>query len=237
MTATERIRKLHGHAENLLDAFRGLRFNIAMLEPLIEDEDLKTQLSSGNRKAGFAALRQTLFLACALDVAKLCFDKDGRTPSIANVMMALSDPAVVTALRDQNTRFDVPREAGDADSETELEAYENSERETLGRKFDETLRQLQSEWRALESSPLKTAFSTLRDKYTAHLELRFVNGSYQPIDIAALGLKWTDPGNVARAMEPLVLGIGLLVRDSDFDMSGAVKQFQQISAGFWSTAS
>jgi hypothetical protein len=152
-------------------------------------------------------------------------------------MKVLEDADVLTELRDLRTQFNIPRDPGAAGFEAGLADWEKSERETLGSRFDEVWLQMQSDWRILESSQLKSAFATLRDKYTAHLELRFVDGAYQPIDITLLGLKWRDPGEVARAMDSIVMGIGFLVRGSDFDMSTAMQQFQRMSTGFWSNPS
>src|SRR5438445_236995 len=118
MTTDQRIHKLQDHAEALLDAYRGLRMNYALLELLLPNRDLTARLGSGLGREGFLALRQTLFLSCGLDVAKLSLDRDPRTPSLTNLMAALGETDVVTNLRDRATRFTVPREPGDANDES-----------------------------------------------------------------------------------------------------------------------
>src|SRR2546429_3536878 len=109
MILDDRIRKLQGHAQGLLDGYRGLRMNFALLEPLLQSGDLAAPLRSGPRREGFLALRQTLFLACGLDVAKLSLDRDPRTPSLRNLTDALGQADVVTNLRERATRFTIPR--------------------------------------------------------------------------------------------------------------------------------
>src|SRR5438552_2803502 len=165
MNTDTQIHRLQGHAEGLLDAYRGLRMNFALLGPLLPSGALTARLGSGLGREGFLAMRQILFLSCGLDVAKLCLDKDPRTPSLTNLIDALRDADLVTKLRDRATSFSVGRESGDANEERELRQFEQTERDDLGRVFDETLSRLQGDWHTFEASHTLQAFRTLRDKY------------------------------------------------------------------------
>src|SRR5687768_9431336 len=96
-----RLQKVTGHAQLLLDAFLGLRLNYGLLKPLVADPDEHLALPSrGQLHTGISAIRTTLFFACVLDVVKLAWDEDDRTPSLVNLVGALRDPALLKQLRE-----------------------------------------------------------------------------------------------------------------------------------------
>lgn len=234
MNIDERVRKVEGHTAALLDAYRGLRQTFALLEPLLPGAVVSEALSQGPTGEGLEALRQTLFLACALDVAKLCLDGDARAPSIAKLVDALKSPDLVDTLRSRSTQYRLPRDADDGSDEASLCEFERKEAEARARAFDERLALLSTRWADLEErlAPL----AVLRDKYVAHLELSCIDGAYAPIDLARLGLKWSDLGAAIAAMEPLVADLGAIIRSVSFDMSGAVQHFEQVRDSFWARA-
>lgn len=234
MSTAERVNKLDGHAAALLDSYRGLRQTFALLEPLLPSASVSQALGNGPSHEGLSALRQSLFLACALDVTKLCLDTDVRTPSVANLLKALDEPDVVEFLRSRAAQYCLPRDPGDKAYDASLDEIERREREARAKAFDDRLAAVRAGWTGLETS-LKS-FATMRDKYIAHLELRCSNGVYAPIDLAALGLKWSDLGEAIAAMEPLVAGLSAVIRSADFDMSAAVRHFEKVRDNFWSWA-
>ena len=232
---TQRIAKVVGHAEHLLDGFLGLRMNFALLAPLLEDNAITRRLVAGTRREGFEALRYTLFSSCALDVVKLALDEDRdkrRTPSIQNLMIALSDPPLVEALKIKYSRHPLPRRAGDEDKEDLLKQVDKEHERELGDRFDAFLRETRDEWDALQGCSWCDGFKALRDKHTAHLELRLVDGNYKTLDIAGLGLKWSDVGDAVSRMTPIVWKLNVLTR-ADFAMASAVEQFRESGEQFW----
>src|SRR2546422_7407355 len=104
----QRIGKLKGHAEHLLDLFRRLRARFAFLEPMLFDSDVVATHSQGRKGHGFGVIRDTLLYACVQDIANLTTDKDHRTPSIAKIMADLEDPAILARLRDDFSSWSLP---------------------------------------------------------------------------------------------------------------------------------
>ena len=94
-TRVERIEALSGH---LLDGFLALRERYALLDPMLFNQSVAAARGSGMQSRGFLALRQTLFFACAQDIANLTADTDARAPSIPNITKALRDDALVAQL-------------------------------------------------------------------------------------------------------------------------------------------
>lgn len=231
----ERVAKVVGHAEHLLDGYLGLRMNYELLAPLLTDNALTRRLGAGGRREGFEALRYTLFSSCALDVVKLALDQDKekrRTPSIKNLMTGLSDPGVVAALKARYSRHPMPRKPGDEAWEDALKQIDAEHERELGDRFDAFLQEARDEWAALEACSWCDGFTTLRDKHTAHLQLGLVNEKYETINIGNLGLKWDDVGDAVLRMEPIVWKLNVLTR-SDFAMKHAVEQFRDSGVEFW----
>ncbi len=79
-------------------------------------------------------------------------------------------------------------------------------------------------------------FRTIRDKLTAHTEIRFVADKYQPIDIGELGIQWGDLKTVMSEMQVCVELIGLIVRNAGFAWEMLDEQLTEASRGFWSDA-
>jgi len=103
-----KIEKLEAHASHLLDIFIGLREKFAMLEPMLFDKTVVHANGSGAQQRGFLILRHSLFLSCAQDIAKLCYDRDERTPSIHKIVEALGDTTLRKTLADRYAAFVSP---------------------------------------------------------------------------------------------------------------------------------
>lgn len=130
--------KLKAHAEHLLDLFLGLRGRFAMLEPMLFDRSVIDQWGSGKRAHGFRILANTLLHTCILDIAKIALDKDKRTPSVAQLVAALEDPAMVAELREEFAIWNLaPISGEDPDVIALLQAAERREEDQRRTQFDE----------------------------------------------------------------------------------------------------
>src|SRR6266571_2219637 len=99
--APTRHEKVTAHAAHLLDAFLGLRGKYAMLEPMLFDGATIARWGAGKRSHGFQIIQGALLMSCVLDVGKLTFDKDERTPSLVRLESALGDEHLLDVLREE----------------------------------------------------------------------------------------------------------------------------------------
>jgi len=76
-------------------------------------------------------------------------------------------------------------------------------------------------------------FLTIRDKISAHTEVRYVADKYQFVDIASLGIKWGDMRADIETMQRLVELVGLLIRNAGFAWDMLDEQLETASAAFW----
>lgn len=220
----------------MLDAFIQLRQRYAILEPMLFDKTVVATHGSGKKTRGFSVLKHSLFLSCAQDIAKLTIDNDPRTPSLSNNIRALNDNSLRITLRERFAVWKIPMVEERADPEI-LEALRRMElREEAQRRaqFDELYCEATTLWAALSTSSTIESFKTIRDKVSAHTEVRLVADKYQFVDIGTLGIKWGDIRVTIAQMQRLVEIIGLLIRNSGFAWDSLDDQLKHASDGFWS---
>lgn len=207
-----------------------------MLQPLLFEQGVVDAWGKREKHRGFVVLRNSLFLTCAQDIAKITCDEDPRTPSIRNLMLGLSDEKVRAALRDRFKQWRIPV----ADSEVEdtelieafrrLEQVEEAERSA---QFESLYAEALIAWASLSSDPAITAFRTVRDKVTAHSELKYHVDKYQPMDIGTLGIRWGDLRMCMERMQRLIEIIGMIVRTSSFAWDSLDEQLSRSARNFW----
>ena len=229
------IEKLEAHASHLLDAFIGLRERYAMLDPMLFQEEVSTQRGSGQQARGFIILRLSLFLSCVQDIAKLSLDEDKRTPSLYNLVAALTDEALREKLRERFSRWKIPSVEEESDPEivAALRRIEEREEEELRAQFDELYSETMALWARLSTNAAMKGFLTIRDRVSAHTEVRYVADKYQFVDIATLGIKWGDLKANIETMQRLVELVGLLIRNAGFAWDMLDEQLSKASADFW----
>ncbi|TAM48034.1 MAG: hypothetical protein EPN61_03990 [Burkholderiaceae bacterium] len=229
------IEKLEAHAGHLLDAFIRLREKYAMLEPMLFDPNTNKNRGSREQARGFQILRNSLFLSCAQDIAKLTLDADKRTPSIRNLVGALDEVALVAELEERYAIWVIPSVEEETDPEIAAALKRMEERERLERReqFREHLVNLRDLLVKLSSAPAMTGFLTVRDKVSAHTEVRFVADKYQLVDIGTLGIKWRDLRASIESMQQLVELIGFIVRNAGFAWESLDHQLSKASQSFW----
>lgn len=229
------IEKLEAHASHLLDAFIKLRQRYSILEPMLLDKTVVATLGSGKRAAGFRILKDSLFLSCAQDIAKLTLDDDTRTPSLKNIIRALADDALRLPLRKQFAAWEIPQEEDETEPEIleALRRIELREEAQRGAQFDDLYCEATDLWSALADSSTIKSFRTIRDKVSAHTEVHLVVDKYQLVDIGTLGIKWGDMKATLEQMQRLVEIIGMLIRNAGFAWESFDEQLKRASMGLW----
>lgn len=236
---SSQIEKLEAHASHLLDAFIGLRERYSMLHPMLFQEEVPKQRGSGRHARGFKILRNSLFLSCAQDIAKLSMDDDKRTPSLRNFVAALTDDDLRNMLRERFSLWRMPSIEEETDPEIVAALRRMEEREEAERRvqFDNLYCEATVAWASLSTSAAMKGFLTIRDKVSAHTEVRYVADKYQFIDIGALGIMWGDLKSTIETMQRLVELIGFIVRNAGFAWDMLDEQLSKASAAFWTEPS
>ncbi|WP_239482888.1 hypothetical protein [Paraburkholderia sp. C35] len=233
------IEKLQAYAGHLLDAFIGLKERYAMLEPMLFDQGTIEHSGTQERARGFLILRHSLFLSCAQDIAKLTLDNDQRTPSIRNIVAGLEDESLRQKLEAQYSIWTLPSVEEETDPEivAALRHMEKQERLERRDQFLEHYTELRSGWATLSTSESMKSFLAMRDKLSAHTEVRCVADKYQLLEISALGIKWRHLRETIESMQRLVELIGFIVRNAGFAWDSLDHQLSKAAKSFWNKSS
>lgn len=228
------IEKLEAYAGHLLDAFILLRERYAMLDPMLFDKEVVTRHGAKDRARGFNILMNSLFLSCAQDIAKLSMDTDSRAPSVQNLVQALAVDGVRKQFRIRYASWAItPINENDPEVLAALQKMQVKEHTERGDHFDQLYSELTQIWTELSSSDVMKSFKTIRDKVSAHTEVRCSADKYQLIDVAKLGFKWGDLKTTVDRMQRLVELLGLLVRNAGFAWEMLDEQLDGASRDFW----
>lgn len=227
--------KTEAHASHLLTAFIQLRELYAILHPMLFEPRVPKQYGSFKQARGFTILKNSLFLSCCQDIAKLTTDHYDNTPSINKLMGRLHD----VSLRDQFRQRYVTGRTVFPEDEYEPEIAEARRQFALreaiecGAEFDRMYEEAGRLWKDMESSSLLKDFRTIRDKVTAHTEIKLHNDEYKPVDIGTLGIKWGDLKRTIDAIQKLVELIGRLTRDAGFAWEHLDRLLKAAGNDFW----
>lgn len=235
----DQIRRLDAHASHLLNGFLDLRAKYALLKPMLLDKDL-AERTRGDRVRGFILLRHTLFLSCAQDVAKLCTDTDNRTPSVNKIVDALEDEALRSRLREmfsvrEPNQWDNQNNEDDPHIRASLAEFDRRDEEERRTQYDNLHVELTQEWNELSSSEAFQSFRVIRNKVSAHMEIRLVDNEYRAQDIEQLGISFSDLGDTIDSMESIVELIGLTVRSCNFAWDSYHTQMTTMADAFWNS--
>jgi hypothetical protein len=165
---------------------------------MLNNRRLLDRIEREEKGAGFTQLRNWLYWALVLELAKLCHDngKQKRAPSIYAIRKKLSNRAVVKALRDNYASRG--REMADAN---ELK----TEFSIIYRRFCKTADRMLL-------TRVAGGFKTIRDKLIAHNELR-KDGKFR--DVKGERLKYGDEHALLKIIQTLVTDLMTLVRGTD----------------------
>ena len=228
------IEKLEAYASHLLDAFILLRERYAVLAPMLFDTEVIDRHGSRERGRGFNILLNSLFLSCAQDIAKLAMDDDDRTPSIHNLVRAMTDEQLRATLRSRYINWaNTPISEADPEVLAALTKMQVNDRRERGEHFDELYCEVSTLWAKLSTCSEMRAFLKIRDKVSAHTEIQFYGDKYQFVDISKLGLKWGDMRSMVETMQRIVELLGLLIRSAGFAWEMLDEQLDSASNEFW----
>ena len=236
MSHLKRHEKLQAYVSDLVGRFVNLRNLYAHLDPMIFDEKVTKTWGSGNANRGFETIRYTLFFSCIQSIAGMAIDADDRTPCLSKSINALEDKSFRDYLRAQYSCTVIPY-VGDDDPMVlaSLKAFEARERVERRIAFDDAYAQMLVQWEKLKISKELAAFRTVRDKLTAHHELRKKADGYAPVNVVELELKWGALRSMVPLLQEIVSDIDLLVRNAGFAYDILDEQLAEASAAFWGT--
>jgi len=231
------IEKMQAHSEHLLDAFLMLLERYAILSPMLFDEEICRQYGSGKKARGFEILRKSLFLSCAQDIANLTLDHFNNSLSIKNLVDELQDSNLVDELRKMYSVWHTPSYENEKDPSiiSALKKMEKREQKNRMMEFDRLYAEMNEKWVLLSECRSMNAFSTIRKKVSAHIEVKYVADKYQFVDLGQLGLVWGDLKYAIEQMQRLIELLQLLIRNAGMAWDLEKDRIYKAGKEFWTT--
>jgi len=231
--------KIQGHASSLHDLYLRLAEKNALLQKLVFDHSVVTHLSGKRSGHGVATLQNTLYLSCAQDIAKIAFDQGRHAPSLVNIIRTLEDERTKRQLQQNFAVWHQPDYREYDDDPVIVEALKRIDLRASNERLEQ-FSQLLTELNFLSArifvcSTFK-AFKTVRDKITAHTEIKLVADRYAPIHLGSLSLKWGDINACVSQLERPVELTGLVVRSCSFAWDSFRAQLEKNVASVWDNA-
>lgn len=225
MNPKQTIKKLKGHNEHLLTYFLSISRKYELIRPMLGSNDLFKKYGNGAAGQGFHIIRLNMFLGVIQDIAKIIFDHSKNTPSIKKIVEALEVESVAKQLKKDYVSAYVGE-----DLPQELKDQFSNERSV---KFSEHLNRIKDLYKDIIYSEEAELCKVTRDKYTAHLELKYMNGEYRYPKISDFDLSWDIADQLLADIKDVVILSTLIIRDSDFAWEPFEFHSKRISDRFW----
>ncbi|MBO6871978.1 MAG: hypothetical protein JJ882_15300 [Balneola sp.] len=237
MSSSKQLDKLKFIAKKSISNYFEIYQSVALLVPLLEDENLFQSWKGTPGIDAVSSLQWTLYMSIIADMRALLFDTDDRVASLANVIKPLVNTHLIEQLRADFC--DPPGiQVGGHDEDPALKALvkkqiQEGHIKSKKQEFDELVPRCQKCFKEIKESDLGRRVENARNKLIAHNEMRTDNGerrSYNPKDF---GLKWGDAQEVVLAAKKLVFDINLLINNSSYDVDGFRKILDDRAKHFW----
>ena len=115
-----------------------------------------------------------------------------------------------------------------------LEGFRSDEVGRLELRFDELWSRLWSGWGSMQGQDWFPRFRSVRNKITAHTEMKRKGGEYEASTPDEFGLTWEDVETALDEIEPLISDLVLAATNSSYGMDSTRSQLNLMAADFWS---
>ncbi len=211
----------------MLTFYLGTVRKYAILDPMLFSQDVCDRFGSGKSDSGYRLLRYTLFYSVVQDIANLFCDKGKTNPSVMNIYKMIDEDQITNELRKRYIAEYIPDKAL-------MQSYEQrAQKRTI--EFNKHYKELCEYIKTMETDPELQAMKSIRDKFTAHIDLQFTNDKYEYPDISKYGLKWNSLKKTLNDLKPIVERIGFVVRRADFAWDSFEQQNQELADGLWTS--
>ena len=227
MNVNKTIQKLTGHSENLLMFYLGTVRKYSILDPMLFLQEICDKYGARESFGGYIEIRETLYYSVIQNIANMFYKYQKTNPSILRIKEYLSEELVASALKQNYISEPIP------DNEDFRSHYEARKRERM-LEFDEYLKNLIIDIETLEYAPEMSACKSVRDKFTAHLDLQSSGNEYSYPDIATFGITYGTPKKLLAELRPVIERIGNVVRGAGFAWDSFDSQNNKMADGFWS---
>jgi hypothetical protein len=212
-----RVKKIRASSRRTVGIYFHVHQKLKLIEPLMSDLELIDIINSHGGGNGLLFLRGSIFVDCVHNCAVLAFDHDDRTASLKTILQRLDSGDLQLKLREEFSQS--------ADSA--------SDKKEQDERFDTLLAKIRNDFCSLEKNILAQRFCSIRDKVTAHLEMKSVDLEPKPVTASDFELKWGDVELFLQMVEPIVFDLQQLLERTSYVMESYYGTHSSVAEEFW----
>ena len=230
----EQIEKQKAYVDHLFGLFLEIKEIYSFLEPMLFNKTVIDKYGQGTKARGFNAIKFSLFYACIQDLANLYADTDPKTPTIEKALNALENELLRNALREDFSITFIEHSPDLDPLVAEMWKGKDKQKEERRRQDFDGIYQSTLDLVAQKSLSEEFAkFKVIRDKLTAHSELKKYGSDYKLLDVSTLGITWGSVGTAIRQIQQIICNLNMLIRSAAFDFDEANKNLESACASYW----
>jgi len=240
MTIKEQIKKNETVINEIVNSYFVTDQKLAILKPLLEDENLIPTWGNTPGVRALEALRLTIYMAILSDMRAILFDTKDNTASIENVISAFNNKGYVKAAREKYSKpLNTIITGHDDDPEIKSwvkQQIEESHTAEAIEHFDSLLPETITLFDKLKDSDLCNRVNNARNKMISHKDIRSVDGERGLYNPTEFGLKWGDANDIVDKGKEIIFNINLLISNSSYDLDSFLGGHVEAANSFWSAA-
>ena len=207
-----------------------LKRSYFLLEPLLYSKVLVARINSTAKGEGYFLINRALFWYHIQEIWKISCDTGKKTPSLPSQIETIEDPIIKSELKKQYSVWTSNTDKSMPEVFEEIEKMREEDRRT---EFEDIYEETLSEWRKLKYSKDYKNIQILRDKNTAHNEVRLIGKTYEFVGISKANLKFGDEWKFLKRLQKIIVNLDLLIRQSSFMWEDFDHKIKKSSLSFW----
>lgn len=219
-------------------SYSAAHLKFAMLQPLLDDEELVASWDGTPGALGLQTLRYTLFTSALIDFYGLLFDNTHETASCHHVAQCLKDEDFVVALK---VRLFAPSDLmllGDGLANTEQRAaliqwLQEFDVQKTAQQFDAQRAHWLDTYNLAKGNSIAERARRARNKIIAHPALVLGDEEHRRFEPADMGLKWSDVPWLMDQGRALVPVLHELVTSTAIHIEPMLRHQTDSSLDFW----
>ncbi|MFC2171826.1 hypothetical protein ACFLU6_04250 [Acidobacteriota bacterium] len=211
-----KLKKVQAYSSNMAVTFLAVENKYGILRPMIFNKALFNRYDQPYKMDGFLTLKIVLFIDATKDIVKVVFDKDHRSPSLYRIIKYLENEEIRLAFRESFSSW------------LGTDSYS-----TLKNEFDRKYKVIKDSFQSLCGLEVSEKLKDVRNKISAHIEMRKDGEGYRILSIGDLELEWNSLEGFLQLVKPIVFDTAYIVGNETYDHDSFSESNLKTSGAFW----
>ena len=231
-----RIRKIRAYSKAMIRKLIAVDLKLEMLSPALFDKRVSDKWDGSPGAHGFEVLRTSMYFDSIRELTAISLDRYPTSPSIHNILEMLQSKELLQSLREEYCKPLPINWVGDIDGESKAfweERFKERETQEASDRFNTHLRKSKQLFKELKQSEYFNRVKRARNKLVAHCDMVEDDGNFRPFEPTDVGLKWNDPEEYFKLIQPIITELVLLTSNEAYSLDISNGQHKAIAKDFW----